>query len=86
MSSKNVINKFFKIGIKSWLKFICKSIDIHSLKLNINKKCFGKVDKFTQTLKVYFTKPYINKLNKKIFFLVRLKENLIYLEDINNIK
>ena len=43
MFSKSIIDKFIKIAIKTWLKSVRKSIDIHSLKLNLYKKCFGKV-------------------------------------------
>ena len=45
MIKKSIINNFDNIGIKTWLKSICKRIDIKDLKLNLNKKEFGKVDK-----------------------------------------
>ena len=45
MLNQSFIEKFVKVGIKTWLKYNCKSIDIHNLNLTINEKCFGKVDK-----------------------------------------
>ncbi len=44
MLSKIIINNFFKIGIRTWLKSVCSNIYINSLKLILNKRCFLKVD------------------------------------------
>ena len=42
--SKSILNNSIKVGIKSWLNMLKKSIDIYSLKLIINKKYFCNVD------------------------------------------
>ena len=52
MFSKAIVINFIKIEIKSWLKFVCKHIDICSLKLVVNKKYFGKLDEIYQEAKI----------------------------------
>ena len=67
MFSKSITNSFIKIGIKSWLKFVCKSIDIHTLNLVLNKKFVGKVDEILLEAKnIIFQDLYLNKIIIKI--------------------
>ena len=86
MISKSIINNFIKIVIKSWLKFVCKSIDIRSLKLVINKKCVGKVDEiFLEAKNIIFQDLYINKIIIKIHdcnLKFNYRNHLIYSEDL----
>ena len=67
MFSKTIIKNFIKIGIKSWLKFVCKSIDIYSLKLVVNKKCFSKLDEiYLEAKNIIFQDIYINRIIIKV--------------------
>ena len=86
MFSKSIIYNFIKIGIQTWLKSICTSIDICSLKLIVNKKCFGKLDEvYLEAKNIIFQGLYINKLSIKIYdcnFKFNYRNHLIYSEDL----
>ena len=86
MFSKSIIYNFIKIGIQTWLKSICTSIDIRSLKLIVNKKCFGKLDEvYLEAKNIIFQGLYINKLSIKIYdcnFKFNYRNHLIYSEDL----
>ena len=86
MFSKSITNSFIKIGIKSWLKFVCKSIDIHTLNLVLNKKFVGKVDEILLEAKnIIFQDLYLNKIIIKIHdcnLKLNYKNHLIYSKDL----
>ena len=63
MFNQSIIENFVKVGIKTWLKSICKSIDIHTFNLTINKECFGKVDKiYLEANNLIYQDLYIKKI------------------------
>ena len=86
MFSKNIIKKFIEIAIKTCLKSVCKSIDIHSLKLILNKKYFSKVDKiYLEAKNIIYQDLHIYKIIIKIYecnLIFNYKDHLIYSDDL----
>ena len=86
MFSKSIINNIIKIGIKTWLKSVCKSIDIDSLKLIINKNFIGKIDEiYLDAKNIIYQGLYINKIIIKIYdcnLKFNYRNHLIYSEDV----
>ena len=86
MFSKNIITKFIKIGIKTWLKSVCKSIDIHYLKIILNEKYLSKLDKiYFEAKNIIYQDLYIYDIKIKIYecnLIFNYKDHLIYSEDL----
>ena len=85
MFSKSFIENFVKVGIKTWLKSICKSIYIYNLNLTLNKKCFGKFDKiYLETKNLIYQDLYINKIIINIYdcnLKFNYRNHLLYLKN-----
>ena len=87
MINKSITNNFVNIVIKTWLKSICKRIDIKDLKLNLNKKEFGKVDKiYLEANNLIYQGLFIKKIIIKLYncnLKFNYRNHLIYSEDLN---
>ena len=85
MFNQSIIENFVKVGIKTWLKSICKRIDIRTLKLTINKEFIGKFDKiYLEANNLIYQDLYIKKIiiNSHDFNLkFNYRNHLIYSED-----
>ena len=86
MFNKNIFNNSLNFVIKTWLKSICTSIDIRTLNLFLNKKCFGKVDEiYLEAENLIYEDLYINKIIIKIYdcnLKFNYKNHLLYSEDL----
>ena len=86
MLNKSIINNFIKIGIKSWLKIVCKRIEFNSLKVIVNKKFFGKLDQiYLEAKNIIYQDLYINKIIIKVYdcnLRFNYRNHLIYSEDL----
>ena len=86
MFNQSIIENFVKIGIKTWLKSICKRIDIHTLNLTVNKESFGKFDKiYLKANNLIYQDLYIKKIIINIHdcnLKFNYRNHLIYSEDI----
>ena len=86
MFNTSFIENFVKVGIKTWLKSICKSININTLKLTLNNKSFGKIDKiFLLATNLIYQDIYINRIIINIYdcnLKFNYRNHLIYSEDI----
>ena len=85
MFNQSIIENFVKVGIKTWLKSICKRIDIRTLKLTLNKEFIGKFDKiYLEANNLIYQDLYIKKIiiNSHNFNLkFNYRNHLIYSED-----
>ena len=83
---RTIINSFFKVLIKTWLKSICTSIDISNLQFVLNKEYFGKVDEiYLEANNLIYLDIYINKIIIKIYncnLKFNYRNHLIYSEDL----
>ena len=86
MFNKNIFNNSLNFVIKTWLKSICTSIDIRTLNLFLNKKCFGKVDEiYLEAENLIYEDLYINKIKIKIYdcnLKFNYKNHLLYSDDL----
>ena len=86
VSNKSIFNNFIKLGIKTFLKFICTEIEIQTLNLILNNKSFGEVEKlYLEARNLIYQNLYINKIIIKIYdFNIKFnyKNHLLYSEDI----
>ena len=86
MFSKSILNKFIEIAIKTWLKSICKSINILSIKLIRDKNSFGKIDEiYFKAMNIIYQDLYIYKIiikGRDCSLKFNYKNHLIYSEDL----
>ncbi len=86
MFNKNIFENFVKTLIRTWLKSICTKIEIHNLKLILNKKYFGKLDQiYLEAKNLIYQNLYINNLIIKIYdcnLKFNYRNHLIYSEDL----
>ena len=86
MFNKIFIDNFARIIIRTWLKSICTNIDIHNLKLIINKKYFGKVDYiYLEAENLIYQELYINKIIIEItdcYLKFNYRNHIVYSKDL----
>ena len=86
VSNKSIFNNFIKLGIKTFLKFICSKIEIQTLNLVLDNKPFGEVEElYLEAKNLIYQNLYINKIIIKIYdFNIKFnyKNHLLYSEDI----
>ena len=86
MRKKFLIKNFIKIGIKTWLKFNCKEIKIEILKIKINNKFLGKIDKlYFEAQNLIYENLYLKKIIIKSYdfnLKFNYKNHLLYSDDL----
>ena len=67
MSKKNFINYSLELGIKSWLKFICKRINIKNLEIILDNNLKDNIKKlYLKANNLIYKNIYINKIKINI--------------------
>ena len=86
MSDKDFISNFIKLGIITWLRFICDAIKIINFKIVLNNKLFGKIDElFLEATNLIYKNLYINKViikTNNFNLKFNYQNHLIYSKDI----
>ena len=83
---KSFINNFINFGIQKWLNLICKSIDIITLELVLNKKDKSRIDEFYLEAKnLIYQDLYINNIIIKIYdcnFKFNYRNHIVYSDNL----